>query len=286
MKKTIALLSLLTINSAFALGLPALMDQTKKLQSNQLIDFETEYDFNGIAKLGNCSGSIIQFAGQSNDSPAILMTNGHCIKSISSSRFLKPGEVVVDREVNFRAKIYNNELDLIPVRSTKLLYATMTNTDVAYYELTKTYKELDLLGIQSFELDTFMPLLGTSIDIVSGYWDRGYRCEIDGLIFALLEADWTFTNSIRYTEKCDTIGGTSGSPIIETGTRKVIGINNTGNKDDGDISCNINNPCEQTEQGEVGVMFRSYGQQTFNIYSCLTVDFQIDLTKQGCDLPK
>lgn len=284
MKKTLILTSLLMVNSAFALKLPEQGKQIALNETGPVIGLTNDYDFNGIAKLSNCSGSIIQFAGQSSDSPAILMTNGHCIKN-QGRGFLKPGEVVKDRRVVFKAQIYNDEMDLIPVRSTKLLYATMTNTDVAYYELKKSYNDLALSGVQSFELDTFMPLIGTNIDIVSGYWDRGYRCSVDGFVFALLEGDWIFTNAIRYSDKgCDTIGGTSGSPIIETATRKVIGINNTGNRDGG--TCTINNPCEQTQNGDIAVMLRSYGQQTYNIYSCLTVDFKIDLSLESCTLPK
>lgn len=281
MKKTAILMSLLAVNSAFALVLP-----TKNISNFDNNQPSSEYDFNGIVKLSNCSGSIIQFAGQSDDSPAILMTNGHCIKN-DGRGFLKPGEVIQNSRVNFNAKVYNNETKLVPVSSTKLLYATMTNTDVAYYEIEKSYSDLAALGVSSFELDTFMPLVGTQIDIVSGFWDRGYRCSVDGIVFALLEGDWIFTNAIRYSNQgCDTIGGTSGSPIIETSTRRVVGINNTGNAQGDSRTCSINNPCEQTENGEISAMIRSYGQQTYNIYSCLSVDFQIDLSIEGCTLPK
>lgn len=285
MKNAILLLTVFTVNSAFALILPT--ENEKMAQKSKSMDFlniQNDYDFNGIAKLSNCSGSLIKFSGQSEDSQAIMMTNGHCIQN-KGRGFLKAGEVVSNRKVNYKAELYNNNTELVPVKSSKLIYATMTNTDVAYYELDQTYAELSDLGVDSFELDTFMPLLGTKIDIVSGYWDRGYRCHIDGFIFALREGDWTFTNSIRYADKgCDTIGGTSGSPIIETATRKVVGINNTGNRDGG--TCTLNNPCEQNQDGEIQVMLRSYGQQTYNVYSCLTVDFQIDLTIEGCTLPR
>lgn len=284
MKNAFLLLSVFAVNSAFALILPTETEKMTITKSFELSGFENDYDYNGIAKLSNCSGSLIKLSGQSVDSPAIMMTNGHCIKN-KGRGFLKAGEVVVNRRVVYKAELYNDKMDLIPVRSKKLLYATMTNTDVAYYELGKTYSELSALGVESFELDTFMPLIGTKIDIVSGYWDRGYRCHVDGFAFALREGDWTFTNSIRYADKgCETIGGTSGSPIIETATRKVIGINNTGNREGG--TCTLNNPCEEDADGGIQVMLRSYGQQTYNIYSCLTVDFKIDLTMEGCTLPR
>lgn len=284
MKKAFLLLSVLVVNSAFALILPTGEIKQLHTKSMSLRSLNIEYDFNGIAKLDNCSGSLIKLSGQSEESKAIMMTNGHCIKN-KGRGFLKAGEVVLNRRVSFSAQLYNKNLDLVPIRSKKLLYATMTNTDVAYYELSKTYSELTALGVDSFELDTYMPLVGTKIDIVSGYWDRGYRCHIDGFVFALREGNWTFTNSIRYSDKgCETKGGTSGSPIIETDTRKVVGINNTGNREGG--ACTLNNPCEQDEDGQIQVVLRSYGQQTYNLYSCLTMDFQIDLGREGCTLPR
>jgi V8-like Glu-specific endopeptidase len=94
-----------------------------------------------------------------------------------------------------------------------------------------------------------------------------------------------FTDSIRYTDECATVGGTSGSPIIARGTRSVIAINNTANENG--KSCAVNNPCEITQDGKVTVLKdKKYGQQTYNIYSCLRPDFNIDLSIAGCVLPK
>jgi hypothetical protein len=68
-------------------------------------------------------------------------------------------------------------------------------------------------------------------------------------------------------------------------TGVVVGINNNSNEDG--QQCTVNNPCEVSANGEViaqqGVR---YGQQTFNVYTCLTPDFKFDLTLAGCDLPK
>jgi V8-like Glu-specific endopeptidase len=123
------------------------------------------------------------------------------------------------------------------------------------------------------------------IEIISGYWDRGYSCNIDNFVFQIKEDAWTWVDSIRYTAGCDTIGGTSGSPIILTGTKRVIGVNNTSNESG--ARCTMNNPCEVSPNGQVfhqkGVR---YGQQTYNVYTCLTPDFRIDINRPGCDLPK
>ncbi|MCK6596047.1 MAG: hypothetical protein L6Q33_12680 [Bacteriovoracaceae bacterium] len=248
------------------------------------VQLDSSYDFNGIVKLSNCSGSVIRFSGMPDAAKAVVMTNGHCVSNGMFGGMVKPGEVIYNRALNRSMKVYNNGQKLIPVNATKVLYATMTDTDVAYYELKETYNDLKARGVDSFILDGDRPSLGLPIDIVSGYWDRGYRCNIDAFIFVLKEADYTMKDSIRYSATgCNTIGGTSGSPIIESGTRTVIGINNTGNESG--KKCTMNNPCEVDESGRIEVKAKaSYGQQTYPVYSCLTADFRIDLKKEGCTL--
>lgn len=283
MKSLITLIALFAATSAFAFPV-APFNALERTSMKGNFSYEAlQYDFEGIVKLDNCSGSIIAFNGQPLSSKAIVMTNGHCLGGLG---FLKPGEVRVNRNVTRKMKVYDAQMKLHNITATKLLYATMTNTDVAFYELSETYDQIiNKTGVRPFLLDSVRPLEGISIDIISGYWDRGYSCEIDGFVFQMREADWTFTDSIRYTAGCDTIGGTSGSPIIARGERRVVAINNTSNES-GKV-CTMNNPCEVDEAGQVtarrGVR---YGQQTYNTYTCLTPDFRFELNRNGCTLPR
>jgi V8-like Glu-specific endopeptidase len=244
---------------------------------------ESGYDFEGIVKLSNCSGSLIAFNGQPLSAKALVMTNGHCIQKPGG--FLAPGEHWFNRPISRKMKLYDRAFKLHEIEASKIVYATMTNTDIAFYELTESYNQiLARTKVRPLLLDTAHPLSGVSIEIISGYWDRGYSCEIDGFVYKIREGEWTFKDSIRYTSGCDTIGGTSGSPILAKGERRVIGINNTSNESG--KRCELNNPCEVSEAGEIratkGVR---YGQQTFQTYSCLTPDFRIDLKIPGCELP-
>ncbi len=241
------------------------------------------YDFEGIVKLSNCSGSLVQFPGQPDTAKAYVLTNGHCIQKPGG--FLTPGEVWVNKPLKRVMQVFDNKMKLFKINATKIVYATMTGTDAALYELQETYQDIQKFGIEPFLLDARRPTSGMNIDIVSGYWDRGYRCHIDQFIPRLLEGDWTFTDSIRYSAVgCGTIGGTSGAPIIQSDTRVVVGINNTGNKDGG--RCTLNNPCEVDRTGAITVMKRSYGQQTYQFIACLDVDYKIDLARTGCTLAK
>jgi V8-like Glu-specific endopeptidase len=244
------------------------------------------YDFEGIIKLNNCSGSLIKFVGQPMTSKAIVLTNGHCYSSGVFGGMIKPGQAVYNKALNREMKIFNKEMKSFPVKATKVLYATMTDTDIALYELSDSYESIfKKFKIEAFDLDSTRPFEGVNIDIVSGYWERGYSCSIEAFIFKLQESDWSFKDSIRYSDGCDTVGGTSGSPIIARGTRSVIAINNSANENG--KKCETNNPCEIDENGKITVMKdKKYGQQTYSIYSCLRPDFNIDLSMEGCLLPK
>lgn len=274
----------LTLISATAFALPRAPHDALKvnLKSNPVLS--AEYDFEGIVKLSNCSGSIVQFAGQPDTAKAVVMTNGHCIQKPGG--YLNPGEVWVNRPISRAMKVFDSKMKLFPINATKILYATMTNTDIAFYELAETYADIESrFNVRPFELDTNRPVVGTSLELISGYWDRGWTCDIDGFVFKIKEGAWTFTDSIRYTPSCDTMGGTSGSPLIARGTKTVIGINNTSNESG--ETCTLNNPCEVDEAGNVvatkGVR---YGQQSYNVYTCLTPDFRFELSRRGCTLPK
>jgi V8-like Glu-specific endopeptidase len=269
------------VASAFALpvGIERPLDQRSISKAAQA------YNFEGIVKLSNCSGSLIKLEGATDDSKAIVMTNGHCIQKPGG--YLNPGEAWFNRPISRTMRLFNDKMELSPITATKIIYATMTKTDVALYELNETYAQIKArTGVSPLMLDETAPLAGVAIEVISGYWDRGYSCNVDGIVAKLQEGGWEWLESIRYsTPGCEIIGGTSGSPIIEAGTRTVIGINNTTNENG--QRCTLNNPCEVSSTGEVRVeQGRGYGQQTALIYSCLTATRELDLSVSDCQLPK
>jgi len=254
-----------------------------ELFSNQLpTNFSTNYDFEGIVALSNCSGSLIQFENSTDSDYAMVMTNGHCLGG-----FINPGEVIVGQPSSRSFNLMNSDGNLAGRLDAKqIVYATMTRTDMALYQLTTTYAQIKTrLKVRPFLVGSSQAGLGTPIEVVSGFWNRGYSCALEAIVHRLKEADWTFEQSMRYTRPgCEVIGGTSGSPIIESGTRKIIGINNTGNESGG--RCTMNNPCEVDENGDVThVRGYSYGQQTRWIYGCLNESRELDLNRSGCELP-
>lgn len=278
----IVLILLLVSTNAFAFPEAPFNALKKDINLNFSQKSLVTFDFEGIVKLSNCSGSLIRFNGQPDTSNAYVLTNGHCL----GRPFLKPGQARINVPSDRKMKIADSKMNFIDVTAKRLVYGTMTGTDVAIYELYESYEDISQFGIEPFELDTQRPFVGMDIEVISGYWERGYSCHIDAFVFELRESDWTFKDSIRYSKTgCKVIGGTSGSPVIQKNTRTVVGVNNTGN-DDG-RQCSMNNPCEVDENGRIRVFHkRGYGQQTYQFYSCLTPDFQIDVNLPACELTK
>lgn len=273
------MLCALLLNSVLAFGQsrPQWLGKTTTEFKESL--FNKDYDFEGIVRLNNCSGSLVIFEGAPKSMKAIVMTNGHCIPGMVDA-----GEYTYNESSSRRFELFKTLKKSYRLKAEKLLYATMTGTDVAFYQVRKTYQEIeDQFQIRPLLLSARRPQEGIAIEVISGYWKRGYSCDLDSFIYKMLEADWTFTDSIKYTRTCDTIAGTSGSPIVETGKRLAIGINNTGNES-GRL-CTMNNPCEVDQAGEqTADRGASYGQQTYIVYSCLDKNFKIDLGLANCKL--
>ncbi|CAM5420749.1 hypothetical protein SALBM135S_08838 [Streptomyces alboniger] len=237
----------------------------------------------GTVALSNCSGSVVRVPGSQPGDPALVLSNGHCLES----GFPGPGEVVVDKPSTRSFTLLNGAGGrLATLRADRIAYATMTDTDMSLYRLTSTYTDIESkYGIKALELDAKRPAQGRAITVASGYWKKLYKCNVDGFAHRLKEGSWTWKDSVRYTPACQTVGGTSGSPVIDDQTGKVVAVNNTGNESGG--RCTDNNPCEVDETGKVTVRKGiNYAQQTYWIVPCVGAGNKIDLNRAGCELPK
>ncbi|MEV6551651.1 serine protease [Streptomyces sp. NPDC051597] len=240
-------------------------------------------DFAGTVALSNCSGSLVRTPSSQPNDPALILSNGHCLET----GFPAAGEVITDQPSSRSFSLLNGSGSKVgTLRATKVSYATMTDTDITVYQLSKTYAQIQSqYGIGALTLNDQHPVAGTAIKVVSGYWKRTYSCNIDGFAYRLKEGDWTWKDSVRYTSACQTIGGTSGSPVIDTATGKVVAVNNTGNEDG--QRCTENNPCEVDQNGNVTVHYKiNYAQETYIIVPCIGAGNRVDLSRPGCTLPK
>ncbi|QXJ19483.1 trypsin-like peptidase domain-containing protein [Actinomadura graeca] len=224
-------------------------------------------DFTGIVALSNCSGSLVRGPRSRDTDAALVLTNGHCLEG----GMPKAGEVVVDRPSRRTFELLDpaGTRTLGRLRATRVEYATMTGTDVTVYRLDSTYAAIrKRFAAAALRLSASRPHDGTEIRVVSGYWKRVYRCKIDATVHRLREDQWTWMDSIRYTPECRTVHGTSGSPVVDVRSGRVVGVNNTGNDDGG--RCTLNNPCEVARNGHVTVRKGiHYAQQTDALARCL-----------------
>ncbi|GAA4598479.1 hypothetical protein BJY16_002728 [Actinoplanes octamycinicus] len=233
--------------------------------------------------LSNCSASLVRYPTSVSTDRAMMLTNGHCYEG----GLIPAGTVLQNRSSSRSGTLLNSSGSALgTVRADRILYATMTGTDVTLYRLTTTYATLSSrYGATPLTIAASRPAAGLSIAIPSSYWKRIWNCRIDSFVSTLREDEWTWRDSIRYNPDCDTIHGTSGSPIVSASTGQVVGINNTGN-DDGEM-CTLNNPCEVDANGTThAYQGQSYGEQTYWFTTCLTSSRTIDLTKSGCLLTK
>jgi V8-like Glu-specific endopeptidase len=233
--------------------------------------------------LSNCSASLVRFPNSADTERAMMLTNGHCYERGMPAA----GQVLVNRPSTRSGTLLDaSGNSLGTVRADLVLYATMTGTDVTLYRLTSTYDSIrDSTGATALTISADHPADDRAIGIPSGYWERVWNCQVDGFVPTLREDQWRWQDSIRYDSACDTIPGTSGSPVVDVTSGQIVGVNNTGNENGG--TCTLNNPCEVDENGNVTVHpGQSYGQQTYWFTTCLDASNTLDLNTPGCLLAK
>ncbi len=240
-------------------------------------------NFAGTVALSNCSGSVVRLPGSAAGDPALVLTNGHCLETGMPAA----GQVIVNQASSRTFTLLSASAGrLATLRATKVVYSTMTDTDVTLYQLNTTYASItSRYGIAPLTIAASHPVQGAPIKVVSGYWKKIYSCSVDGFAYRLKEGEWTWKDSVRYTSSCDTIGGTSGSPVISTATGEVVAVNNTGNESG--ETCTVNNPCEVDQNGVVTVRQGiNYAEETYGIPACFAPGNRLDLTLAGCTLPR
>ncbi|AKU17548.1 trypsin-like peptidase domain-containing protein [Luteipulveratus mongoliensis] len=243
-------------------------------------------DLASTIKLDNCSASLVRFPTSKDTDQAMMLTNGHCYEG----GFPAAGEVIVDQPSSRDGSLLDaSGNEVASVQADRLLYATMTGTDTSLYRLTDTYADIkSSANSTALTISDSKPADKSKISIPSAYWNKTYTCSVNGFVGTLREGDWEWKDSIRYTfpdDGCQTIHGTSGSPIIDDSSLEIVGVNNTGN-DDGEM-CTENNPCEVNEDGTTSATKgQNYGQETYWFTTCVADDNTLDLTKEGCLLTK
>jgi hypothetical protein len=244
---------------------------------NYQFDFSTDVagEYNGTASSG-CTGAIIKLIGQPDTAKALYITNAHCVSMIPYTQFRHN----VTTNTNVQIRGLNNNLTLT---SRRLIYSSLTVSDIAIFELPKTYAELHQeIGLVPFILANQMLTEGTNITL-KHVSSNPQNCSIEKITYRLKEGTYIWKESFRYSTGCNTVPGWSGTAVISQDTGMFVGIHNTGG--DGSSSCAMNSPCEIDENGQTTYLRgRDYGQQTYMIYNCFNSNYEFDLNLATCDL--
>ncbi|MFD8323006.1 trypsin-like serine protease [Kitasatospora purpeofusca] len=237
----------------------------------------------GAAKVGNCLGSVVRPPTARPKDPALVLTNGHCVPSGRPA----PGTALVDRPADLKNPVTINDsagYTRTTARATRLVYATMSGTDIALYRLDKTYAQLAEEGAKVFRLSTTPMRRGDRLSMAYSF--NRPACTVEAVVPHLREGGYQQDHAVRYatSDNCVSRPGHSGSALLAPDGETVVGINNTHNRDG--EQCTDNNPCEVGRDGSVtAVQGRSYGQQVHRIAACLTAGSRLDLNRPGCALP-
>jgi hypothetical protein len=173
--------------------------------------------------------------------------------------------------------------------SDQLIYATVTDVDLAIYRLTETYEEIERrTGARPLKVaGGARPPVGAKVRLPTSWHQRNFRCATDGTVSQLREGPWTWRGVLRLTKDCDAPGGASGSPIVREDTDEVVAVFGTGYDDIGP-PCTIMNPCEIDERGAVSVPYkgRPYAHFVHRLHACFDAHGELDLAAAGCPFPK
>jgi hypothetical protein len=220
-------------------------------------------DVEGAVDLNGCVGSVVSTPASRPHDPALLLTNGHCVQGQRPA----PGAALVDRPADFAAPIADRQgYPRATARANRLLYATMTGTDLALYRLDKTYAQLRPAKV--FRLTSTPVRAGDALTLAAT--STRLNCTAEAVVPHLREGGYEQDASIRYATDpgCAPWHGTSGAALLAPDGTTVVGIHNTHN--DSGEQCSENNPCEVDAAGAVtSVPGRGYGQQVAGIAACL-----------------
>ena len=236
----------------------------------------------GTATFNYCSASIVRVPSSRSTDHALLLTAGHCAVTRPPR-----GKALSDQPSHSLVSVFRNDGNpTARTVTTRLLYATMTGTDVALYRLADTYADLAAVGAKALTLTTRGPVVGERLTMLSSTLQKTYSCRVEAVVPTLREAGYTQRESLRYATEpaCEPIPGSSGAPLVVPGTDEVVAIHNTHVTGTGK-RCAEGEPCEVGPGGSLtAIKGRGYAQQTAGVARCIVAGSRFDLTGPECEL--
>ncbi|MFP5459450.1 MAG: hypothetical protein ACLGG7_12010 [Bacteriovoracia bacterium] len=209
----------------------------------------------GIAKFSNCSGALVIFEGMPTTARALIVTNAKCL----TGRLPRPNAVLSNRLTLRSVSLFDASGKAHAFTARRLLYATLTQTDLALYELAESYNDVQFkTSVRPFFVSVAPPVVGQDLEFISAFGPKRWSCQVQGFVRELRDERWRFSDVIRLTEDCAVEDSPRGMPAVDLPTRTLFAL-----------------------QGP-----RGFAQQVAALGSCFNEKFEMDLELNGCELPK
>jgi hypothetical protein len=194
----------------------------------------------------NCTATYIEVPNQTLDSPAYVITNGHCTNFTYEDNPIYV-DTPLSAKVTFKRIAGIPEGQQVSFATNKIAYGTMKGTDLAIVELKHSNKELQNAGIFPLKIASSIPSSGSKIQTY------GYPLSlqpvqlrlsngIQGNSSSIAEFIWLWHDFYSNNFK-NIAGGSSGSPVFEDLSKGIWGIINTTTIG-GIGNCELGAPCE------------------------------------------
>jgi hypothetical protein len=249
-----------------------------------------------VGGFGGCSATLIDMGANHSDTPAYVLTNGHCM----GMPMPRPDQIIVDSPLkNFTMQFdffVDSQDDVINVPVKRIVYGTMKGTDAAILELKTTVGQLLERGIRGYEISARHADQGEPAEMIgipgngvrrSTRFLRRSECKFMKHVPLMREGGYEWRNAVQHA--CSSVGGSSGSSMVSLVTGKIIAVNNTGVDDSAldEPECSMNRPCEVNSDGSVSTNADvNYAQSVHEIATCFTGNGKFSLNLPGCQLEK
>lgn len=214
--------------------------------------------YRAVGKLqaaSSCTATLVAGSvAPSSTAAALLLTAGHCVGDGFDAN-----EVWIDQAARegwrfTPAYFSDNQAEHRDVAVDRVLFATMKGVDVAVLRLKATYGELAAMGVRPLSPLTRAQSEGLPVELVhvpvNGVADderflRLSRCVAGGKA-SIFEGNrpWYWPRA-SMTRCAGVAGGSSGAPVLLSGTDGVLGVMGT-QVDPSLMGCGLNRPCEAT----------------------------------------
>ncbi|RYZ97182.1 MAG: serine protease [Proteobacteria bacterium] len=249
------------------------------------------FPFVSVSSGISCSGVLAKAPGAKTSDPALILTNGHCLdfRPVHGGNDHLPAPGVryhnlrqenLLQGIGISVQAYSGRESLSP---SQVVFASMDEADVAIIELNETYAAVaERLRIEPIPLSFALPIPGTKISVMAGYYNRIISCPL-GEAVRTQEGPYRWPHSVRLGTTCEIYPGVSGSPVISDATGEAFALANT-HYSASDTLCSIHNPCEMGEGGHprAGAIEQAYAFQFAPLALCFTAEGRPDFSAPRC----